>query len=287
MSPTQTLQVTSMASAFQGGSLRWAAGRGRAISSMAQKPHRKFFDKIMLREGQLQSCEEGVRFISACREFEDDPVDLLYRLTSHKASGTWIWREEDCRGNIRHVRMHEAGDRQLRAALAFASEDPGFVPKHLLPLLALLGSPTLCRGACKPLLYNLLGSVYRVPGLIHAVQQVLQSHTIPSSDAGPLGWFFLMVASSNPDVRCDPDWANLVEPLLKLGGPAATAAQQLEVVLAGAAVGMGQGSHNVTLAVEDLHTQGGRHDNDDPDFRTIKILPTTAEVGSGVCERHM
>ena len=36
--------------------------------------------------GELRGKEDAVRFLKACQEFQHDPVDLLYRLTSRKVS---------------------------------------------------------------------------------------------------------------------------------------------------------------------------------------------------------
>jgi len=103
-----------------------------------------------------------------------------------------------------HTPLQENGERQLREALVYASEDAGFVKDQLSPLLELLGSDSLSRGACKPLLLKLLLIVYRVPGLLTCFQQALQSSALPAAAAAPLGWFLLMIASEHPDARADP-----------------------------------------------------------------------------------
>jgi hypothetical protein len=118
---------------------------------------------------------------------------------------------------------------------------------------------------------------------------------VPQEAAAPIGWALLVVASSNADARTDPDLADVVQPLQELGGPATAAGQQLQVVLAPAQPGRfssvdgsnGQGgvaavAPGPVLSLEDLQIQGsgGRHDNDDPDFRSIKLLPTADEVSS-------
>jgi len=61
-------------------------GIRRSLQAQPGKLHRRFFDKIMLQNGTLNNQQDGQRFLAACLEFSDDPLDLLYRLTSPKAS---------------------------------------------------------------------------------------------------------------------------------------------------------------------------------------------------------
>ncbi|GFH22996.1 helicase ATP-binding domain-containing protein [Haematococcus lacustris] len=89
-----------------------------------------------------------------------------------------------------------------------------------------------------------------------------------------VAWFALTLAVNSETARGNPELEALVQPLLACGGGAAVAAKQLrQVLLSGGLKPGGQ-----TLALEDLRVQaGGRHDNDAPNFRDIKIIPTSEE----------
>ena len=133
---------------------------------------------------------------------------------------------------------------------------------------------------------------------------------------GPVGCFLLNIAANVPGAKSDPEVLQLLGPLEKLGGAGETAVRQLKVLLAGvmattaaatpAGAGGGRNSGGTSdsnaggeaeghvgvgtsvsaaaasggmVALEDLCMQaGGRHDNDDAEFRDIKIMVTSQEV---------
>ncbi|KAF5840887.1 hypothetical protein DUNSADRAFT_15255 [Dunaliella salina] len=178
-------------------------------------------------------------------EFRDDPVDLLFRLTG---------RQED-------------GERQLRTALSLVSEDPHWVSRHFLPFLSLLGVDALGRGAARPPLLRLLCNLFNFPGMLEALSAALQGaptlEAAPEAPAqwSPVGWFLLTVATESTPARAElsssqQELGIIIDKMQQLGGPCAKAAEHLQVVLGA----------------------GGRHSNDSPDFRAIKILPTPDEA---------
>jgi hypothetical protein len=185
--------------------------------------------------------------------------------------------------------MQEHGARRLQEALAACCGGVVFVRDKLVPLLQRLGSDALCRGTCQQPLAQLLGVVYRVPGLLGSLRAALEARHVQGPAAvAAVGWFVLQVASQIEGARSDPEVQQLLPPLEAAGGAAAAAAQQMRVLLgssnaaAGGAAAPGSsaaGGPAAMLAVADLQAMaGGRHDNDREDFRDIAIMPTAEEV---------
>jgi hypothetical protein len=179
----------------------------------------------------------------------------------------------------------EHGLRRLRAALS-SSDSHAFMRDYVVPFLAVLGSDALARGTCKQPVAQLSEAVYQVPGLLGCLHAAVAARAVP--DPAPVGLLLLRVAAAVEGARTDPAVRQLVEPLKAMGGGGAAAARQLEVVLAGAAAGEGGGGGGGAaldvsgLAVEDLQMHaGGRHDNDQADFRSIRVMPTSDEVRRG------
>ena len=125
----------------------------------------------------------------------------------------------------------------------------------------------------------------------------------------PLGWLALNTAQHVPGARSDPLLQRMAAALEPRGGAAAKAAAQLKVLLAASqpAAASGSSSSDASaatpmqvdvnaagaaevggaaaglVAVEDLwQTAGGRHDNDHQDFRDIRVMVTSTEVGAAV-----
>lgn len=201
--------------------------------------------------------------------------------------------------------MQEHGLRRLKAALA-SSDDPAFVKGSIIPFLLVLGRDSLCSGACKLPLAQVLEACYRVPGLLGVLYVTLQAEgLLDAKEGSAVGWLLLTLAQQLEDARTDTTIAQCIAPLKELGGAAATAAHKLEVVLAASAAGAGpaagvestanghapsgpgQGQGPMIEALEDLQQQaGGRHSNDHADFRSIRIMVTSDEVSEKVGRRR-
>ncbi|GFH06098.1 helicase ATP-binding domain-containing protein [Haematococcus lacustris] len=151
-------------------------------------------------------------------------------------------------------------------------------PRSVVPFLAKLGHDSLTAMCRKPLL-QVLDTITTIPGLLPSLGDTITSGTLP--DATPVAWFALTLAINSEAARANPELEALVQPLLACGGGAAVAARQLKQVLSPA--GSGPGSSGQAPALEDLRVQaGGRHDNDAPNFRDIKIIPTSEEESNDV-----
>lgn len=193
--------------------------------------------------------------------------------------------------------FQEDGERQLRTAISLISQDPSWVPRYMLPFLGLLGVDALGRGGCRAPLIRLLCTIFNFPGLLDAIHSALAS--APTTNAStpnpvqwsPLGWFLLTVATESTPARAElssfEQLGAIMDKMQQLCGACAKAAEHLQVVLGVSSTGEGGQADSSTtvptaMAVEDLHIQaGGRHSNDSPDFRAIKILPTADEVMCG------
>ncbi|KAL6755287.1 hypothetical protein V8C86DRAFT_232475 [Haematococcus lacustris] len=194
----------------------------------------------------------SVKFMSALLEFDDHP-DMLYRLTNPREYGLQYLR----------VALNQAGS-------------PEFLAQPLVPFLAKLGHDSLNSGMWRKPLLEVLDAVSTVPGLLPRLGAAITSGSLP--DATPVAWFAITLAVNSETTRANPELEALVQPLLTCGGGAALAARLLKHVLSPA--GLGLGSSGQVLALEDLRMQaGGRHDNDAPNFRDIKIVFTSDEVG--------
>ncbi|KAL6759012.1 hypothetical protein V8C86DRAFT_3133805 [Haematococcus lacustris] len=248
---------------------KWAEGRPRFGSAReeacrgANRPagreqrdvyqeytHRRFFDGVICKPDASFSTADCVRFMSALLEFDDHP-DILYRLTNPR----------------------EYGLQYLRVALNQA-DSPEFLAQALVPFLAKLGHDSLNIGMWRKPLLEVLDAISTVPGLLPRLGAAITSGSLP--DAAPVAWFALTLAVNSETARANPELEALVHPLLACGGGAAVAARLLKPVLSPA--GLGLGSSGQVLALEDLRMQaGGRHDNDAPNFRNIKIVFTSDE----------
>lgn len=113
-------------------------------------PTRQFFDKVM---GDPNASMDGTRFISALLSYED-PVELVYRLTSTK----------------------EHGAKCLRAALS-SSDTATFITNSVVRFLDLLGSDQLTQGTCKESVSRVIDVVYRVPGLLKSISSAIKSES--------------------------------------------------------------------------------------------------------------
>ncbi|KAJ9508188.1 hypothetical protein QJQ45_021542, partial [Haematococcus lacustris] len=210
--------------------------------------HRRFFDGVICKHNASFGPADCVKFMLALLEFDDHP-GMLYRLTNPR----------------------EYGLNYLRVALNRA-DSLDFLAQCLVPFLAKLGHDSLNSGMCRKPLLQVLDAIATFPGLLPCLGEALTSGSLP--DATPVAWFALTLAINSEAARANPELEALVEPLLACGGGAAIAAKQLrQVLLPG---GLKPGSQ--APALEDLRVQaGGRHDNDAPNFRDIKIIPTSEE----------
>ncbi|KAJ9507653.1 hypothetical protein QJQ45_019167 [Haematococcus lacustris] len=175
----------------------------------------------------------------------------------------------------------EYGLQYLRVALNQA-DSPEFLAQALVPFLAKLGHDSLNIGMWRKPLLKVLDAISTVPGLLPRLGAAITSGSLP--DAAPVAWFALTLALNSEAARANPELEALVHPLLACGGGAAVAARLLKPVLSPA--GLGLGSSGQVLALEDLRMQaGGRHDNDAPSFRNIKIVFTSDEEADAARKR--
>ncbi|KAG2495742.1 hypothetical protein HYH03_006339 [Edaphochlamys debaryana] len=259
-----TQQYAALEGATQAPPVTRLRPRGLSFLPRGAPNLRRFFDKVTKQHDAAWSpSKDGPRFLDAVLEY-DDPIDLLYRLT-HPS---------------------EAGAARLKSALMDAGS-PGRIATHVVPLLRLLGSDQLSGSTCRAPLLQLLEALYRVPGLLGCVEAAVKASAV--ADPAPVGWWLLVLASQVEEVRRSADVLRLAELLQSHGGDATKVAQQLKVVLAGAAAaaeaaataGGSTGSKTGAggVALEDLLLgPGGRHDNDHVDYRSITVLPTSEEA---------
>ncbi|KAJ9507652.1 hypothetical protein QJQ45_019168 [Haematococcus lacustris] len=225
--------------------------RGGSRPVYQEYTHRRFFDGVMCKPDASFSPADCVKFMSALLEF-DDHLDMLYRLT----------------------KPQEHGLAYMKLALG-SSDSSQLLAQSVVPFLAKLGHDRLNSGMCRKPLLQVLDTITAIPGLLPALGEAITSGSLP--DATPVAWFALTLALNSETARANPELEALVQPLLTCGGGAAVAAKQLKQVLSPA--GPSPGSSGLALALEDLRVQaGGRHDNDAPNFRDIKIVPTSEEA---------
>jgi hypothetical protein len=108
------------------------------------------------------------------------------------------------------------------------------------------------------------------------------------------------VSAQVDGAKTNPEVLKMIQPLQRLGGGGADAAAQLMVLTYSAGEASSSAVHGPTdqeepardvggmIAVEDLQMQaGGRHDNDKTNFRDIKIMVTSDEVGDDWARYHI
>lgn len=229
-------------------------------SSARNAPNRRFFDKVLKDAEFTFRDDHAAKFLVAVVEFQDDPLDLLYRLTN----------------------IQEQGLKRLKAALAYSCSASS-LSSYVVPFLNILGSDCLCRGSCEEPLSELLKAMYEVPGFLRCLVKALEGNKV--DNAGPLGWFALNVALHVKGARSYPELIAMIQPLDLQGGAASAATGQLRTLLATGTTAcssdsiQAQGQECPLVAIEDLQMQAwGRHDNDHVNFRDISIMVTREEV---------
>eukprot|EP00955_Chlamydomonas_euryale_P117409 366472-Chlamydomonas_euryale.AAC.4 len=146
-----------------------------------------------------------------------------------------------------------------------------------MSLLALLGSDALSVGTCRPLLSNVLTTVYHVPGLLGCIKTAAAEGSV--SDPSPIAWWLLRVAVQDEHARQDQLVHDMADLLMSSSGAAKCAAKDLKVVLSGAVPSLADQERLASMPLSAIGLgPGGRHDNDHADYRNIDACPTAAEV---------
>eukprot|EP00798_Chlamydomonas_sp_ICE-L_P005792 gene5792-6073_t len=215
----------------------------------------RWFDKVVLDpEASFEGERDGSKFLSALLEFEDKR-DMLFRITNPKNQGL----------------------RRLRVALS-CSDSMAYIKDKVIPFLRDLGCDALCSGTCKGPLLELVKQIYSLPGFLGSLRVAISAGV--QLDVAPVAWLLLTLAREVEHARQDSEILDFMDPLrefAKKSGISPKALHELEVALAGSKAASGRGADFVPL--EDLQSgPGGRHDNDQADYRSIKIIPTSEEV---------
>jgi len=148
-----------------------------------------------------------------------------------------------------------------------------FILSHTLPFLRYLGSPSIKALVDGQLLEQILLVILNPPTLLTALVHLFRSHQIPDDSLYPFGWLALELISLPPSAQAD---------VTEIVACVADSQQFIKCKDHGARELGYKIQKVIQLRCSPGQTRetggpGGRHDNDFPDFRKIRIYPTTDE----------
>ena len=262
----------SAAAAAAASSSSSSASSSRNPDPAAQQA-RRFFDKIMKdeqRQVRIKSTKDAELFLRACLEYADEG-ELVTRLVSHRENGLATLCD---------------------ALTAHDDYDYGpFLNGSVIPLLKRLGSDNLTRGSLSNALDELLHALFMHEQWMKMMVTEMARGTIHEPLA--VGWMALRAVSSADEqgtaARKEKPFCNQIIAALEQSGEAACigVAQRIATVItltvdpaAAASSSSASASKSARSSLLGLSSSfpGGRHDNDHPSYRDVRIVPTPQEL---------
>lgn len=206
----------------------------------------KYFELVVRGKRELNTSADGSRFLEALC----DEADVSKRLEAIIAAPKGL----------------NACAKAVRFSL-----DQSFLIGASTDFLLYLSAPCLKQLASGHFLHHVLEAIVEPPSFWNALVDAHQNRQLTDRATQAFAWLLLEILSSHaeglPDVR--PVAQQVTDDVSFLASP------ELEVRNLGHRI-----KHVLNTTSTDLTQAGGRHDNDFPDFRDIKILPTADEFTS-------
>lgn len=237
---------------------------------MSHQPYRKLFDKLVRTENvrrDMTAMNEGTafRFVEALKHY-DDPMDALFQLSRSR-------------------------DKQLVRTMLSLGSSSLFIHDVILPFLRWLGQGALSRGTCRRSQQKILNDIARLPGLLETLLDELKTHSIPDERA--VVWFverlLLDDGESGAEARASSVYFELLQLMKKSTVPSVKKhAESLHGIVQNSDTWAERKSQRESSSgggggvpsLDDIGgaLPGGRHSNDQADFRSIMILPSMDEI---------
>ena len=261
-----------------GGDDRGGAQGGREFRGTGgNDPERRFFDAVV-RSGEFQRPDDPQRFMRVISTYEDK-LELLMRLTNDK------------------------GPTVLKKAITRSVTQLSGLAVYVLPLFRWLGSDELCGMMCRPQVRDIAKNVMETPGLLSLLRTGYEEHVVGtkslSADVNPrhqstsmeqeicLAWFIHLCCVEFPEARKDTHNCYKIALAIIKRKHVLELCEELTIVLGldnieEAKGGCGETKKQKSVnakTIKDLEAmQGGRHDNDPPDFRDVSVMPSVDEL---------
>ena len=219
-------------------------------NSQPRDRERGFFDKLTKDvDSSIESSDEATRLLRAALTFAEveGGSALFYRL------------------------VDAGGTRALLKSLEYIPDHDVFV-NGFLPLVQCLGRDELHKPVYLTPMNSLLSRLYLTPFLVPCILEHCKNGKVTTNDEKTsLIWFFTRIALESSNARQNESVKEIAEIFKHHGG-----SESLQTVLAGSLVSAaGISLANVRQAQADL--PGGRHNNDEEDYRSVSIIPTLDE----------
>jgi hypothetical protein len=219
-------------------------------NSQPRDRERGFFDRLTKdANSSIESSEEATRLLRAALTFAEveGGSALCYRL------------------------VDAVGTRALLKSLEYITDQGVFV-NGFLPLVQCLGQDELHKPVYLTPMNSLLSRLYLTPFLVPCILEHCKNGRVTTNDEKTsLIWFITRIALESSNARQDESVKEIAEIFKHHGG-----SESLQTVLAGSLVSApGVSLAKVRQSQADL--PGGRHSNDEEDYRSISIIPTLDE----------